>query len=185
MSRLLAGALAAATVAYPCAVYLGLGHVEPRWMALALAALALARAWAARRAFWLAAAAGAGLLSVAALLGNALLPLKLYPVLVNAALLAVFGLSLWRPPCAIERLARLSEPDLPPAAVAYTRKVTRVWCGFFAANGAAALGTALWASTEAWAVYNGVVAYLLMGSLFAFEWLVRQRVKARTRAAHG
>ena len=62
-----------------------------------------------------------------------------YPVLVNAILLAVFAASLWRPPTVIERIARLREPDLPPAAVVYTRRVTIVWSVFFALNGAAAL----------------------------------------------
>ena len=60
---------------------------------------------------------------------------------------------------------------------AVTRTVTKVWCGFFVANGLAALGTALWASPKVWSLYNGVVAYLLMGVLFAGEYLVRLRFK--------
>jgi uncharacterized membrane protein len=79
-------------------------------------------------------------------------------------------------------LARLREPDLPPHAVVYVRRVTQVWCGFFLLNGSVALATALWASERVWALYNGLIAYLLIGTLFAVEWLVRQRVKAR---AHG
>jgi len=43
----------------------------------------------------------------------------------------------------------------------------------------AALWTALYASHATWALYNGLVAYLLMGALFAGEWWVRQRVRAR------
>ena len=107
------------------------------------------------------------------------LPLKLYPVLVNAVLLIVFGLSLWRPPSVVERLARLTQPDLPPRGVAYTRQVTRVWCAFFVVNGGLAAATALWASDAVWALYNGLLAYGLMGALFAGEWLVRQRVMKR------
>jgi uncharacterized membrane protein len=42
-----------------------------------------------------------------------------------------------------------------------------------------ALLTSLWASTEVWALYNGLIAYLLMALLFAGEWLVRQRVQRR------
>ena len=110
---------------------------------------------------------------------NAALPLKLYPALVNAAMLLLFGLSLRFPPTAVERLARLQEPDLPPEAVAYTRRVTQMWCGFFILNGGIAVITALWSSERVWALYNGLIAYVLMGALFAGEWLVRQRVKAR------
>jgi uncharacterized membrane protein len=171
-------ALAVLTLLYPLAVYLGLGHFEPRWIAFLLLALGLARLGASRQPLWWAAAALAGLLALAAFLVNAALPLKLYPLLVNGVLLALFGTSLAHPPSAVERLARLTRPNLPPAGVAYTRKVTWVWCGFFVVNGAAAGATALWGSDAQWALYNGLVAYVLMGLLFAGEWLVRQRAMA-------
>ena len=63
-------------------------------------------------------------------------------VLRALVMLAVFAVSLRFPPSAVERIARLSDPDLPPQGVAYTRRVTQVWCGFFVFNGAAALATA-------------------------------------------
>ncbi|MDZ5459474.1 hypothetical protein SM757_23110 [Azohydromonas lata] len=167
------------------AVYAGMAQLQPRWMALVLLTLALARAAVARGGPWLAAGAGAALLAAAAWWGNAWLPLKLYPVLVNAALLLVFGASLLRGPSLVERLARLREPDLPPAGVAYTRRVTQAWCGFFVVNGSIALSTALWGSDAAWALYNGLLAYGLMGLFFGVEWLLRQRLKARLRHAGG
>jgi uncharacterized membrane protein len=174
-------------LAYPFVVYLGFDHFGPRGLALLFAGLALARALLARQLFWWAAAAGALLLSALSLWGNALMPLKLYPVLVNAVMGALFAVSLWRPPSAIERLARLREPDLPPAGVAYTRRVTQVWCVFFALNGSVALATAGWASDEVWLLYNGFLSYLLMGALMGAEWLVRRRVRARmaTQVGHG
>ena len=58
-----------------------------------------------------------------------------------------------------------------------------MWCGFFVLNGALALATALWMSDRAWALYNGLIAYGLIGLLFGVEWLVRQRV--RTGHRHG
>lgn len=175
--------LALATLAYPLAVYLGFGRIEPFWLGLVLLALMLVRAWAARDVVWLFAGAGAALLGVLGMWGNSWLPLKLYPAVVNAVLLVVFAASVVRPPTVIERIARLREPALPAAAVAYTRTVTMVWCGFFVFNGLAALGTALWASNEIWVLYNGLIAYVLMGALFGVEWLVRRRVKARIAAA--
>lgn len=178
-------AVTIATLAYPLLVYLGLQRVEPRWLALLLAGMALARAWVTRQRFWLAAAGGAALLGLASALGNAALPLKLYPVLVNGVFLSVFGASLRWPPSAVERIARLTEPNLPPVAVAYTRTVTQVWCGFFAVNGLAALATALWAPAAIWALYNGLIAYVLMGLLFSGEWLLRQRLKKQmTESVH-
>ena len=171
------------TLLYPLIVYFGLGRFEPRWLALFLLAVALARAAISRDPVWLAAAGGALALVVATVLANQSLPLKLYPVLVSAALLAVFGLSLRHPPSAIERIARLREPDLPIEAVAYTRKVTIVWCWFFIANGSIALATAMWAPDRIWALYTGLISYVLMGLLFGGEWLVRRRVRRRER--HG
>lgn len=172
-------AFAALTLLYPLLVYLGLSHFEPRWLALLLLAFALVRLGASRQPLTWAVALAAALLALATFLANAALPLKLYPVAVNGVLLALFGASLAHPPSAVERLARLTRPDLPAAAVVYTRKVTWVWCVFFVFNGGLAAATALWASDAAWALYNGLVAYVLMGALFAAEWLVRQRVMLR------
>ena len=171
------------TLAYPLLVYFGLGHFEPRWLSVLLLVMALARLLATRERIWLAAAVGALVLAGLSFWGNQLMPLKLYPVLISAALLGVFGTSLRYPPSAVERIARLREPQLPPQAVAYTRRVTQLWCGFFVVNGSLALATALWASDATWALYNGMISYLLMGTLFAGEWLVRRRLKARL--SHG
>jgi uncharacterized membrane protein len=111
-----------------------------------------------------------------------------YPVLVNAVLLAVFAASLWRPPTVIERIARLkgratqgavAGPPLPPAAVVYTRRVTIVWSVFFALNGAAALYTAVATPLETWTLYNGFIAYVLIGTLFVIELAVRSAWRAR------
>jgi uncharacterized membrane protein len=165
-------------VLYPFAIWLGHGQVEPRFFAglLLLAGV-----------MWLpgmrAGAAGVGwlmgtlLLSLIALWNNHLLALKLYPVLVNAAMLSGFTYSLFVPPSMVEQFARRREPDLPPQSVTYTRRVTQVWCVFFALNGGIALVTALWASAATWSLYNGFVAYLLMGLLFAGEYGIRCNFK--------
>ena len=103
--------------------------------------------------------------------------LKLYPVAVSLVIFSVFFKSLYAPQTFIERMARLRNPDMSPQAVAYTRKVTKVWCVFLACNGLAALALALFAPREIWAAYTGAGAYILMGILFGVEFLVRQRVK--------
>lgn len=171
----------ALTASYPLIVYFSLGHVEPRYLALLLLVLGglrwLAGGAQAVQARWVALAAL--VLAASTALLNLSLPLKLYPVLVNLALLAVFGLSLVRGPSVAERLARLQEPDLDPRGVSYTRRVTQVWCGFFLLNGGLALATALWGSEQVWALYNGLIAYVLIGTLMGAEWLVRRRLRAR------
>jgi uncharacterized membrane protein len=159
---------------------MGHGQVEPRFFAglLLLAGfmrLPLMSAGAAGNG-WLAITL---LLSPIALWVNHFLALKLYPVLVNAAMLGVFTYSLFVPPSIVEQFARRREPDLAPQSVAYTRRVTQVWCVFFALNGGVALVTALWASVATWSLYNGFIAYLLMGVLFAGEYGIRCNFKRR------
>ncbi|AKU24462.1 hypothetical protein [Massilia sp. NR 4-1] len=166
------------TLLYPLAIWLGHGRVEPRWLALLLLLAAASRLPALKlssAARW--SVAGALVLVGCAVWSNLLLPLKLYPVLVNAAFLAAFGYSLTTPVSMVERLARLREPDLPPEGVRYTRRVTQVWCGFFVFNGSMALATALWAPEAVWTLYNGVISYILMGVLFAGELLARRRFR--------
>lgn len=102
---------------------------------------------------------------------------KFYPVIVSAVFFTVFFKSLYAPQSFVEKLARLKNPDLPPKGVAYTRNVTKAWCFFLALNGLTAAGLALWASTELWALYTGVIAYILMGLIFGGEWLIRRRVQ--------
>ena len=88
----------------------------------------------------------------------------------------IFAVSLKTPPSIIERIARLQEPDLPESGVSYTRKVTKLWLCFFAFNGTAAAIT-LGLSKEIWVLYNGLIAYVLMGLLLLGEWLYRRKVK--------
>lgn len=179
-AQLTAGAL---FLLYPFAIYLGLLFFDPRWLALLLIILAGLRLAASRLnppaaiplAVAIAAAAGVTLIT------GSQYGLLLYPVLVNGALLLLFAVSLLRPPAMIETLARLREPELPDAAVAYTRKVTLVWTVFFAVNGTVALAT-VYLDRTWWALYNGLIAYLLMGVLFGAEWLVRRRVRSRLDA---
>jgi uncharacterized membrane protein len=178
-------AIAVAGIAYPVLVYLGLSAV-PAWVFVvglaALLGLRLALRPAGRpdpfMPFLIAACAGTALLVVVAPEPG----VKFYPVLVNAGLALLFGLSLAQPPSVVERLARLAHPDLPPAARRYLRNVTAIWLGFFLVNGTIAAWTALRGSLEQWTLYNGFISYVLMAVLFLGELAVR---RFATRAARG
>ncbi|CAN5695249.1 hypothetical protein BH09PSE5_BH09PSE5_39740 [soil metagenome] len=167
-------------LSYPFATLASRGRLSPMYVAALLVLLGLLRAAMAKTRLWRAACVGAASLGAMAVMFDGWLPLKLYPVLVNATLLVGFALSLRGSQSAIERIARIREPLLPPSGVRYTRRVTQAWCVFFLVNGAVASWTAVFETDEVWALYNGLVAYLLMGMLFGIEWLVRSVVRQRT-----
>ncbi len=169
---------AIALLVYPFAVWFALTHWSPRWVAvLALALLGLRRALAsealavASESRW---ALGAVIaLCIAAALSNQSALLLAVPVVTSAFAAWLFGASLRSTPLA-ERFARAERPELSTAEVRYCRSVTRLWCGFLTANACVALALGIWASLAFWALYTGLVFYLLMASLFAAELAVRR-----------
>jgi len=187
-ARLAASARLTLALGYPVAIYCALLWFEPRSVAAALVVFLLLRHRSYAQRFlhelsWVSRAilGGLVLLCLSALVANDETLLRLYPAALSGAFLLVFGLSLVRPPTVVERLARLRNPELPAAGVRYTRQVTQVWCAFFIVNGLIAVWTAVWSSREVWAVYNGFIAYLAMGALFAGEWLLRRRLFPEVR----
>ncbi len=165
-------------VLYPFVVYFGMDRVPPPMFALVLGAIWLIRAPSLLKepgGRWMLTAA----LVYCALLafsGEAAL-LSWYPTLISALLLCAFGLSLKFGPPIVERIARVREPDLPDAAIPYTRKVTWAWVGFFVFNGVVSAALTLWAPLAWWTLYNGLLVYFIMGALFAGEWLLRRRLR--------
>ena len=96
-----------------------------------------------------------------------------YPVCVNALLFFIFGGSLFSDRPVITRIALLYDKKLPAYVLRYTRIVTIVWVFFFMANGAMAFITAQFYTVEIWTLYNGFIAYILIGTLVGCEYLVR------------
>ncbi|WP_448683256.1 hypothetical protein [Pseudomonas nicosulfuronedens] len=180
MTRLVGLGLLLAGLLYPFAIYFGIDHLSPKFFALLLGGLWFARSLGSGQRpgqRWMALAA----VAFCMLLWFVNEPhlLRWYPVLISAGLLSLFALSLKFGPPLVERLARLREPELPPHAVRYTRRVTQAWVLFFLGNGLIAAALTLWAPLAWWTLYNGLISYLLMGVLFAVEWLVRQRVRGQ------
>jgi uncharacterized membrane protein/3-hydroxymyristoyl/3-hydroxydecanoyl-(acyl carrier protein) dehydratase len=167
--------------AYPALIYFALRLASPRTVALCALALLGARLafvspdrlLAYTRFATLPAAAFAGSAVVSAL-RNDDLSLLLAPALVSFALLLSFGLSFLQRETVVETLARSQIGTLSPEERAYCRRVTALWCAFFVGNGTLAAQLALTSTEEAWALYNGCLSYLLMGLLFASEFVYRQ-----------
>lgn len=192
MMRWLSWLAGGALLLYPLAVYWGLTHAGQTPLLLGLLLIFSLRLlpgllkgrvrlgplpewlWLGR----LLACIGLGLTLLSALF-SARHWLLYYPLTVSLALLCLFGWSLTRPMSLVERLARLQEPALPPAAIGYTRRVTQVWCGFFVINGALAAFTIWHGDLALWSLYNGLISYALMGGLMGAEYLVRRRLLKR------
>lgn len=121
---------------------------------------------------------GLGLSCASVLLKNNNL-LLYYPVCVSVMLLVLFGSSLWSKMPLVERLARMQDPNLPAHAIAYTRKVTQVWCLFFVFNAVVSLITCWVGDICLWTLYNGFASYLLLGLLMIGEFFIRKRVQKK------
>lgn len=100
---------------------------------------------------------------------------RLYPALMATLAFTVFAVSLRKTPL-VEIIARRMGEELDAQGVAYCRRVTVIWTVFLAVHLSVTVAT-VFATHEIWAVYNGLVAYLLMGALFAGEWLYRRRFR--------
>jgi uncharacterized membrane protein len=171
------------TTLYPFAVYFGTQYLPPWKIAsvlMVLLGLRLIASYSIKHWSYPLLIVGIMYFGVA-IWSNQLLTLRFYPVIANAAMLLLFAWSLYSPPSLIERIARIQHPNLPPEGVIYTRRVTQIWCGFFSINGSIALATALWSSMETWSLYNGLIAYILMGILFAAEYLIRIKTQKHVR----
>ena len=160
---------------YPLAVYFGLNYLPAGTIAMVLCFILILRLLIQKqqvKAMILPILVGIGL-TAASFIAKRHDWLLYYPVVINLSMLMLFVYSLKLGPSMIERLARLKEPELPHEATPYLKKVTLIWCGLFVFNGSMALYTALYASLEIWPLYNGLIAYLLIGSLLGGEWLYR------------
>jgi uncharacterized membrane protein len=163
---------------YPAVVYLSWRRGQLRLAGLFLLVALLMRLLASgsRGRMAMMGSALGGLFALAIVVTQSATLARFYPVLVSVVLLAGFGLSLLWPPAVVTRIAHAAGVRLDERGIAYTRNVTVVWCAFFIANGSVAWYTAVAASAETWALYNGLIAYLLAGALFVIEWLVRPKV---------
>lgn len=117
--------------------------------------------------------------------------LKLYSVVISATFLAIFASTLFLEPNIIFRFATLADKSIKGSSFEnqvkkYCKKVTIVWCCFFVLNGTVSAITAFIQNiiptisdelaNTIWSVYNGGLSYILMGTLFVVEFIIRKMV---------
>jgi uncharacterized membrane protein len=94
-----------------------------------------------------------------------------------AATQATFGLTFLRSlrgTPLIEHFARMVKADLGVDEQAHCRRWTKVWGLYLLALALLGLGLARFATLEVWTIYVGFLNYVLVGVLFAVEYLVRK-----------
>jgi len=185
---LLQGVALVLTAVYPLVVWRGLLAGSPRRVALVLLLILVPtvalrvvggtsrqRAWQGVRHLSVLPFVSLAALGLAAWLDSSGFILAV-PIAINTLMLSAFGSTLRRGVTPmVERFARLQVPDLDEEQRAWCRLWTRLWCAFFAVNGAVAGLLAVFAPLDWWAFYNGLLAYLLVGAMFAAEWTLRRR----------
>ena len=105
-----------------------------------------------------------------------------YPVLVNVLLCTIFTLSLGRRSPLLLRVVRSRGIPVSEHGVRYITRLTAVWACFFAINGLISLWTTT-ATLRLWTLYNGLISYLLVGTLILFEWRYRKHYKKKHRVS--
>lgn len=162
---------------YPVFVYFALQSNHLTEVALLLALMALTRAWFSKSKLDIAVAVCAVALGAISSFTDSALFLKLYPVCVNGVCLVLFFASLFTDRPMIERFARLRYKQLPPSGITHCRKATQWWCYFFIFNASVALDSAFNRSDLWWTLYNGCIAYILIGLMFLLEWCIRRHTQ--------
>ena len=129
---------------------------------------------------------------LACFLTNKDLFIKLYAVVISLSMLIFFGSTLIIQPNIIFRFATLSDKTIKgsihqKAIERYCYKVCVVWCIFFILNGSACAFVALYdfgspeLNYKIWSLYTGGISYVLMGLLFAIEYIVRRIVNSKMK----
>ncbi len=187
MKTVLSVLLAITAVVYPVLVYAGLSYFSVKEVAMVLGSLLGLRIIVgvfSKKVFWGPFIALA--ISIATPMGIAIaldseFALRLMPSMINVSLFFVFGATLWTLPM-IERFASMYNPDLSKNQKKHCRQFTLLWCAFFLGNALVSFALC-WAPLSWWALYTGLLSYVMMGVLFASEFLVR-RYRFREFSSH-
>ncbi|POZ50058.1 hypothetical protein [Methylovulum psychrotolerans] len=173
-------------ISYPYMVYKGM-ESGIDWLApLIFSGVFLHRAWFART---LPKRVLNMLVALALLLGAYYVQsvtAKILPVLVQLALMVFFSRGLFgvKDLTFIERVVLLQFPESPPAISGYCRRLSWVWSAFFAFNALVSVLLATAGADYWWALYNGVLIYVLMGVLGIGEYIYRRIYFVGPRILH-
>lgn len=169
--------LAVLTVIYPFIVYTSLEAWGPGTLAMGLLVILTVRVLL-RRDFrqpeqYLQLVLVGGLCVLAAWFQSEDL-LRYYPVAMSLAFSGFFAVSLRSDTSMIERFANWSgDQEFETHQRRYMRQLTKVWALVLLLNASVAAYTACCMSLASWTVYNGLIAYIVLGVLGFGELVYR------------
>ena len=103
---------------------------------------------------------------------------KLYPVMMNLLFFSIFFVSCFTKETVIQKIAKKIEGSLNEQLKIYTRNITYIWVIFLFFNLLISIYS-LFSSDNFWMIYNGCISYLLMGTLFVVEYIIRLLFKRK------
>ncbi len=98
--------------------------------------------------------------------------IRLYPPVMNFTIFLIFFSSLFTKETIIQKFAKMWSKNLHPLELAYTRKLTYIWCIFLLLNFIISVIT-VFLSDKIWMFYNCFFSYFLIGTIFIIEYIVR------------
>lgn len=103
---------------------------------------------------------------------------KFYPVMMNLLFFSIFFVSCFTKETVIQKIAKKIEGSLNERLKIYTRNITYIWVIFLFFNLLISIYS-LFSSDNFWMIYNGCISYLLMGTLFVVEYIIRLLFKRK------
>ena len=171
---------------YPFIVYFGIHYLPASFFAILLGVVVALRIVIIRPEERMMVVPVMALLLVyaigAAIVGRTV-ALLYYPLLVNAVLCVIFTRSLLAGEPLLLRIVRARGIPMSEHGPPYMARLTAVWAVFFAANAAIAFWTTT-QSLKVWTLYNGLISYLLVGTLILCEWPVRKYYQRKHRVSN-
>ena len=181
----MSGLMIALSVAYPLAFFALGAKVPAIWFVLVACCLLFIRA--VQRPIPLSRSARLSLIgAIVLIIGltqvDSEIAAKAYPVVISGGLAVMFAASLWGSKSLVEKMAELGGETLSPAIRLYCRRVTMVWALWLVINTLIAAALGIFGSMEAWALWTGLLSYLVMGLIFAAEFILRRFIRRRHAA---
>jgi len=169
--------LGIATVSYPFAIYWGINRYEPFVFAILLFVILLLRFIFSQqyleRSQWLVLSTITIFCIIVFMSNNSQL-LRYYPVLMSLSFALLFIYSLISTVPLVEKFARMFGETPTPLRRTYARNLTKAWATLLLTNASIAAYTACCLSLQYWALYNGMLSYILIGTFVTSEVLYRR-----------